>query len=414
MDRLHELVGFEDSVTGVTQALHLAAVAEGPPVVGAMHVSCADESENECVTAFQHGFVQHLLPPLKFAQRSAFRIANLGGRYEWGGVRIAEEHYAAAEGGGDHKLMVVKINSHVGIEHDREGYRFGVLKRYDGHSPCCGALCGLLEGKHTPAIGRLGEVLRSEGKDRVATLLDERAVDPANRSLFAAIVSARLQARKIVLDIQDYAPASPTRWLVVPCATINRPERDTEIVCGIYSTKDPGQPREVEYFGLGDDPAAYQLTRKNDRFSISDEHLGTVRLARDHRALVLQQWQHRMGARPVEVNARDERLEHIRRDVTDGKHRHHVHSHVLLQLLLVTLAEIAPVPAAVLLFANGFAAIHHAFRVHHVAREVEASDDARQILKEIHDRVDRLPPERATAIIEMLMKELHTASPPHP
>jgi hypothetical protein len=209
MDRLHELVGVEDSVTGVTQAIHLAAVADHPPVVGAVHVSCADESENECVTAFQHGFVQHLLPPLKFAQRSAFRIANLGGRYEWGGIRIAEQHYAAAKIGA-HKLMVVKINSHVGIEHDRDRYRFGVLKRYEGHSPCCGALCGLLEGKHTPAIGRLGEILQSEGKDRVATLLDEGAVDSANRSLFAAIVSARLQARKVVLDIQDYAPVSPS------------------------------------------------------------------------------------------------------------------------------------------------------------------------------------------------------------
>jgi hypothetical protein len=63
------------------------------------------------------------------------------------------------------------------------------------------------------------------------------------------------------------------------------------------------------------------------------------------------------------------------------------------------------VPAAVLLFANGFAAIHHAFRVHHVAREADAHDDARQVLKEIHDRVDRLEPERAAAIIEMLLKD---------
>jgi hypothetical protein len=374
MDRLRELVGVEHSLTGVTQALHLRAVTARPPVVGALHVSCADESENECVTAFQHGFVQHLLPPLRAP-----------------------------------KLMVVKINSHVGIEHDRDGYRFGILKRYDGHSPCCGALYALLEGGHTPAVGRLAEIFRSEGTDRVATLLDEGAVDPANRSLFAAIVSARLQARKVVLDIQDFTPVSPTTWLVIPCVTINRPERDTEIVCGMYSTENPGQSREVAYFGLGDDPAAYQLARKNDRFVVTDEHLGTIRPARDHRALVLRQWHERMGAARVKVEVDDERLTRIWRDVSEDKHRHHVHSHVLLQLLLLTLAEVAPVPAAVLLFAKGFTAIHHAFKMHHVAREVETSDEARQILREIHDRVDRLEPERAAAIIEMLVGEYHTA-----
>ena len=84
MDRLRDLVGVERSVTGVSQALHLAVAERRPPTVGAMHITCADESENECVQAFLKGFVQYVVPPLKFGERSAVRIANLGGRYEWG------------------------------------------------------------------------------------------------------------------------------------------------------------------------------------------------------------------------------------------------------------------------------------------------------------------------------------------
>ena len=44
----------------------------------------------------QNGVVSELLPALKFGQRSCFRIASAGGRYEWGTVRIAEHQLVQA------------------------------------------------------------------------------------------------------------------------------------------------------------------------------------------------------------------------------------------------------------------------------------------------------------------------------
>ena len=49
--------------------------------------------------------------------------------------------------------------------------------------------------------------------------------------------------------------------------------------------------------------------------------------------------------------------------------------------------------------------IHHAFRVHQLSKQMSGTEEAREILKEIHDRVDQLPPERAEALIEILMRE---------
>jgi len=43
--------------------------------------------------------------------------------------------------------------------------------------------------------------------------------------------------------------------------------------------------------------------------------------------------------------------------------------------------------------------------MHRVARDLEASDEAREILHEIHERVDRLDPEHAEAMMELLAKE---------
>ena len=400
MERLRALVGIERSVAGVSQALHFAVSADKPAVVRAMHITCADEAEHECAQAFQQGFVQYVVPPLKFAERSAFRIANLGGRYEWGAIRIAEEHYATTDSQRSGKLLVIKVNAHVGIHEDANGHRFGVMKRYEMDSPCCSALHALLQGGHQPYIEHLREDFSSEGMNRVAALLD---VDPAKRSLYAAIISARLQARKVTLDIQDHRPASPTRYLVVPCVTINRPQRDTEIVCGFYSANDPGRPDLVEYFGLGDEAQAYQLQHKNSRFAVSDEQIGTARQARDHRQEVLRHWHARSDQRRDQVE--DDRLHRVWNDVAQSKHRNHDHAKALLRVLLPVLAEVNPVSAAVLLFANGMAGIHHGFRMHRMVREMEDSGEAKKILDEIHEKVDHLDQAHAEAMIELLMKQ---------
>jgi len=403
MDQIKSIVGVERSLEGVCQAIHLSAVERSASTVGAMHITCSDESEHECVSAFQKGFINFMLPSLKFAQQAGFRIANLGARYDWAAVRIAEQHYAAAARPGAVKLLVVKVNSHVGVidTNTGPGPRYGVMKRYDGESFCCGALYGLMSGEKAPYAERLTDVFVSEGQDRLSTLLDETKVDPKYRALDAAIVNARLQARKVMLDIQDYTPTSPTEYLVMPCVTINRTEKDTEIVCGFYFAS--SDDKAAEYCGLGDDPAGYEHVLKNGRLTVSDGQVGTCREARNHRQLALEQWHLLMRGRTVQIQ--DERLDRVRRETAGHTGPRHVRVKQMLPVLLAVLAEVDPVSAAVLLFGNGCGGIHNAFHVHRLARQLEGSDQARRILAEISDRVDQLDPSQAEAIMELLTRE---------
>ena len=416
MERLRQLVGHEKSLKEVTQTLYFSADSLGSAAAGAMHVTCADESERECADAFQHGFVRYMLPPLKPGSAPTFRLANLGGRYEWGAVRVAEPHFVTSDAGDRFKLLVVKINAHVALEDnpsyhpglsevsETQPFTLGTWKRYGTESACCGALHALLEGRREPFAEELREAFGSEGHDRVAALLDESRVDPTYRALYAAIVSARLQARKVVLDIQDYSPVTPTLFLVLACVTINRHGPDTEILSGIYTVDGRDGGRDAIYFGLGDNPADYN-TRigTRDRFIVSDKHIGSERKGRDHRALVREQLRMQSNQQIAEVQ--DDRLERIRQDVNQNKHHHHHHAKSLLRAALPIFAEVAPIPAAVLMFADGAVGIHHAFRVHRLAREMEGTGEARQILDEIEGKIDTLDGDHAAALLEMLMNE---------
>ena len=260
MQSLSHLIGREGSLHEVTRSLRNEVQALHPPVVGAMQVTCSDESERECLDAFHQGFVKDLLPSLKFARSSAFRVATLGAHYQWGGIRIAEQHFATEASEGRFKVMLVKINAHVSVESDGHTLRFGRMDRYRKQSTYCGALHALLDGAaQLPAIQDLREAFQSEGLDRVAVLNDPERVAPEHKALFAAVAGARLQARSVMLDIQDYTPATPTLYLVVPCVTLNRQELDTELLCGVYHADHRGRDRTVTYQGLGDDPSTYHF-----------------------------------------------------------------------------------------------------------------------------------------------------------
>jgi hypothetical protein len=405
MKQLQEIVGVERSLEGVCQAIHMSVVERQPKVVGAMHITCADESEHECVSAFQRCFVKYMLPSLKFAQQAAFRIANLGGRYDWGAVRIADDHYADADRTATRRLLVVKVNAHVGVVDRTEGPTYGVMERYGEESKCCGALHALLGGDSRPFAQDLSELFVSEGPDRITALLHDDGIDKRYRLLYAAMVSARLQARKVILDIQDYDEPN-AEFLVVPCVTINRPEKDTEIVCGFYTATPEQGEKEPDYFGLGDDPTAFQHTLKNRRLVISDHHVGTVREARDHRLLALADW-HEL-ARDKHIRLDDDRLQHARHEATKHTGPHHERTKLLLRSLLTVLAEADPVSAAILLFAHGSVGIHHAFRVHRLARRLEDSGEARKVLHELRAKIDTLEPAQAEAMMEVLSKQYHT------
>ena len=260
MERLLDLIGRERDVDEVARTLYTVAFELRAPVVGAMQVTCADESERECIDAFQSNFVEDLLPSLKFGTRSRFRLANLGGRYERGAVAIAENHYSTGKAAGAFKLLVVKVNSHVCAESTEDGRRFGRMRRYDTESVYCGALHALMDGSELPFAKELGERFRSGGKDRLEILLDKTRVEPDHRSLFAAVANARLQVEGAVDDIRECSPQTPTFFLLLPCVTLNRKGKDTEIVCGVWQLDGrPNEPIDV-YHGLGDDPSAYRLS----------------------------------------------------------------------------------------------------------------------------------------------------------
>jgi len=404
MEELRTLVGHERPLREIAQALYFSSSAMAAPAAGALHVTCSDESENECAEALQRGFVLYMLPKLKFARQSAFRLANLGGRYEWSAVRLAEAHYASPETDKSFKLLVVKINAHVAYEELSDAaFRLGSFKRYGRESKCCGALHMLLQGDRQPYIDDLAESFESEGHDRVAALRDASRVEQRYAPLYAAIVSARLQARKALLDIQDYSPLSPTYYVVLPCVTINRPERDTEIVCGIYEVDGRSGSSEAVYFGLEDRPEDYTTSVRNGRFLVTDAQFGKQRKGRDHRTLVRAALrEHAVGGR---TKIRDERLERVLTDVARRKHRQPQHARKLLRIVLPVLSEVAPIPAAILAFADGAAGIQHAFKVHKLAQELRGTAEARRILDEIEGRIDQLDNERAEALLELLLAE---------
>jgi len=134
---------------------------------------------------------------------------------------------------------------------------------------------------------------------------------------------------------------------------------------------------------------------------VEDSDSVEVREARDHRQLVLERWRQRRN-KPA---PQDERLTRIREDVKRDRHHDHRHAKMLLRIAIPVLAEVAPVPAAIILFAHGAVAMHHAYRAHQLANEVAGSDEARLILDEIHDTIDDLEPEKARVLIEQLMHE---------
>ncbi len=161
MEPLHDLVGRERSLREVAQTICFWAQAQNATAVGALHVTCSDESERECAEVFQQGFVQYMLPSLKFARHSAFQISNLGGRYEWGAARLAEDHFAARDSARGFTLLIAKINAHVAFE-DLDStpdggptFRLGTWDRYGRDSTSCGAIGSLLDGARSPFVDDL-------------------------------------------------------------------------------------------------------------------------------------------------------------------------------------------------------------------------------------------------------------------
>jgi hypothetical protein len=222
-------------------------------------------------------------------------------------VHIAEEHYSTAAARRHFKLMLVKINSHVCADDTADGLRFGRMQRYGSQSTYCGALHSYMGGGRLPCTSDLAEAFGSEERDRLAALLDEGRVPPECRSLYAAVASARLQARRAFIDIQDRKPTSSTLFIVIPCVTINRKRKDDELVCGLYRGDWLKDDALFEYRGLGDDPAGYRMKKGYGEIVIEDDECAVTRPARDHRMLVRRVWE-KNGAPGGAIGAAVERF----------------------------------------------------------------------------------------------------------
>jgi len=272
MDPWAALIGVESDLSEVLGTVRQVVQQSRARVVGACQVACSDEAEWECTTAFQRWFAERLLPALKPGCHAPFRSINLGGRYEWGAVGAAEAHFASPESRGGIKLLVLKINAHVGVGPREDGVEYGRLERYGSESPCCGALCAMLAGQRLPALDEIRQTFQSSGRDRLAALADPRAVAPRNRALLAAMTEARLQSERAVQDILEHQPATPTRYLVLPCVSLNRPGPETELLVGVHEVDATGQARVTGYRGLGDDPGRYRLRYDLGRLRVTDDH----------------------------------------------------------------------------------------------------------------------------------------------
>lgn len=408
METLINLIGSETDIEAVGRELYGFASGIKAPVTGGMLVTCADESERECIDAFQHNIADPLLPDLKFGERSYFRIANLGGRYEWGAVHIADDHFSTTAARRDFKLLLVKINAHVALDATSAGTTFGTMRRYDEDSVYCGALHATMAGDPRPFAADLGEALCSEGHDRIASLLDESKVPADQRSLFAALASARLQARRALVDIQDRRPQTPTLFVVLPCVTLNRQFKDAEILCGVYMADWRSAEPRIDYQGLGDDPARYRVSRELGRLVVRDHESTLRRDARDHRQLALERWSGTGTVEDSEVAApaidaeAQAALDKLLRDVDSKKHFDLAAAKQMLLALVRTIALFDPVSAAVLLFSESVAGIHHLHRVQHIARNVADHQGARRLLAQFENELMTLPAERARDVIDIL------------
>ncbi len=270
LEHLKPCIAIEKPMDELNQTLRSMARLVRPAAVGALRLTCADESERECIDSFRRWFVMPLLPTMKFWSKSPFRLANLGGQYEPGALRIAEDHFATPASRHSFKLMLAKVNSHVSVESVGGDYVYGEMERYDSESVFCGALHALMAGSDLPFARGLRAAFQSQGRDRLAELLDPSRVKPKERALAAALVNARLQSERLAEEALEFAPKSPTVYVVVAGVTLNSQGRDTEILCGVHAIDRRGEESERVYVGLGDSPGGLLIDHRYGVLRVSD------------------------------------------------------------------------------------------------------------------------------------------------
>lgn len=396
-ERFLEALGTEAALVDGARSLGAWVKSLRMRAVGAHLLTCSDETESEAAQTFDRHFVRHLLPNLHAFDKAPFRSANLGGRYEWGSLAITEEHFARAKHAQSGKVVVLKVNAHVAVEQGPDGLVFGKLARYDSvGSATCGALAGLLSGDRSrPFLLELEESFLFEGVDRVAQL---RAMPEDTRALVAAIISARLQARRAMLDIQDLQANSPTAYMIVASVTLNRTGRDAELPIGMYLVDHLGDERSEHWIGVTDRPDEIKLRLDDGLVAIEHKQLRLPRPARDHRELLRTA----LGERSLSGTA--DKATALARLNKVGEE--HPVAKATLKAMAPLLLEFAPVPAAAALFGVGVLSVHHTARAHRLLDEARSDQAARQMLSNLSHEIDGLSPEQAERALALLRHEL--------
>lgn len=257
---IFDLVGGEHDIDQASRVLARAVREYRAPAVGAFQISCSDESEKENVQHFHREFVQELLPEFKFWKRSSFRTANLGARYEPGAAAIAEDHYAIPQSDSAHKLLMIKVSSHVSVLGEGNDTVYGRMERYKKESVYCGALDLLLAGgRGLPFLEELAQVFQADGVDRLGYLRDPQRVDPSRRALVAAVTNTTLQSKRVREECVALEQHTPTVFVILACVTINRLGDDSELICGVDIVDRRDETPRAMYRGVGIDPRAYNL-----------------------------------------------------------------------------------------------------------------------------------------------------------
>lgn len=226
------------------------------PTVGAVHITCADEAQHRVIEKVQELIVEPHVTPMASGERTAFRLINLGGYHEMGALTIAENHWAGAhDAEAEAKLMLVRVDAHVGVDHDPSGAPlYGHFLRFGQTSVACGALAAILRGQAMPGGG--GFMDRDVRARRILEAFGEHT-----RMFAAAICRAELSAADCLQEIEAMTPDTPTTWLVASTVTLNHPDRHSSMLTGVAAVATSG---EITGAGLGTDPERYVIAHPGD------------------------------------------------------------------------------------------------------------------------------------------------------
>lgn len=413
---LDEHVGRESHMSDLSRALVRVVSSARASHVSTLHVTCSDGLERERSRDFID-MVARDITPAGDRGWAPLRTANLGGRYEWGSGAVSFSHF---DGPDDH-LQVVQCNAHVGVIRHADGPHFGFYERGPRDSMTCGALSLLLAGQSGPFLDELREAFASEGKDRVRLLRDH--VAPEHRVLYAAVVNARLQARRALLDLAQPVPAGgvgPDRLLIVAAVTFNQRGADHELCVGHYAgARNPDGTLAAVWTGLGDDPTRYRYEHTLSGVHITQD--GPLRrvargpgawraeaaaalaaeLASAPEPEAASTGDAPVAVRPEEVPRTLDARALATLDQLDAllNDPDHPWTSLAAKGACLALTEVLAVPAVVSLFAGGALAANHSFRMRRIARGEAAEHEVDELAHEASLDLAQRDPSESRSIL---------------